>query len=154
MCIIDCLSTIVFILPLHLDYTKVIILILWWRNFQLEYWRTFQLVSTGKSMASTIFRKKWFEHEGVEDSNDGQQRIVGIHNEHAFRSLKQLETQQMLLMITCPDGPEGAEWKNYTNTPCTRKKMKAPDNTQWTKVPARMEDMFGNPYLTEKDWWI
>ena len=108
----------------------------------------------GKSMASTIFRKKWFEHEGVEDSNDGQQRIVGIHNEHAFRSLKQLETQQMLLMITCPDGPEGAEWKNYTNTPCTRKKMKAPDNTQWTKVPARMEDMFGNPYLTEKDWWI
>ncbi|WP_413679852.1 hypothetical protein [Phocaeicola vulgatus] len=22
------------------------ILILWWRNFQLEYWRTFQLVST------------------------------------------------------------------------------------------------------------
>ena len=46
MCIIDCLSTIVFILPLHLDYTKVFILILWWRNFQLEYWRTFQLVST------------------------------------------------------------------------------------------------------------
>ena len=46
MCIIDCLSTIVFLLPLHLDYTKVIILILWWRNFQLEYWRTFQLVST------------------------------------------------------------------------------------------------------------
>ena len=46
MCIIDCLSTIVFILPLHLDYTKVIILILWWRNFKLEYWRTFQLVST------------------------------------------------------------------------------------------------------------
>ena len=33
---------------MHLDYTKVIILILWWRNFQLEYWRTFQLVSTKK----------------------------------------------------------------------------------------------------------
>lgn len=33
---------------MHLDYTKVIILILWWRNFQLEYWRTFQLVSTRK----------------------------------------------------------------------------------------------------------
>jgi len=52
MCIIDCLSTIVFILPLHLDYTKVIILILWWRNFQLEYWRTFQLVSTYKANSS------------------------------------------------------------------------------------------------------
>ena len=47
MCIIDCLSTIVFILPLYLDDTKVIILILWRRTFQLEYWRTFQLVSTG-----------------------------------------------------------------------------------------------------------
>ncbi|MCG0151655.1 hypothetical protein L4X54_17085, partial [Phocaeicola vulgatus] len=55
----DCLSTIVFILPLHLDYTKVIILILWWRNFQLEYWRTFQLVSTDnracKGQISRIF---------------------------------------------------------------------------------------------------
>ena len=50
MCIIDCLSTIVFILPLHLDYTKVIILILWWRNFQLEYWRIFQLVSTAANV--------------------------------------------------------------------------------------------------------
>ena len=56
MCIIDCLSTIVFILPLHLDYTKVIILILWWRNFQLEYWRTFQLVSTIKGAFESFFR--------------------------------------------------------------------------------------------------
>ena len=55
MCIIDCLSTIVFILPLHLDYTKVIILILWWRNFQLEYWRTFQLVSTIVNMSEATF---------------------------------------------------------------------------------------------------
>ena len=55
MCIIDCLSTIVFILPLHLDYTKVIILILWWRNFQLEYWRIFQLVSTFKGTQVLIF---------------------------------------------------------------------------------------------------
>ena len=54
MCIIDCLSTMVFILPLHLDYTKVIILILWWRNFQLEYWRTFQLVSTGGQLNSML----------------------------------------------------------------------------------------------------
>ncbi|TWV59187.1 hypothetical protein FR997_15000 [Phocaeicola dorei] len=35
-----------------MDYTKVIILILWWRNFQLEYWRTFQLVSTKTVMAT------------------------------------------------------------------------------------------------------
>ena len=54
MCIIDCLSTIVFILPLHLDYTKVIILILWWRKFQLEYWRTFQLVSTAQTRMHSV----------------------------------------------------------------------------------------------------
>ena len=53
MCIIDCLSTIVFILPLYLDDTKVIILILWRRTFQLEYWRTFQLVSTDKLVGDT-----------------------------------------------------------------------------------------------------
>ncbi len=41
---------------MHLDYTKVIILILWWRNFQLEYWRTFQLVST--TVAFTGHRKE------------------------------------------------------------------------------------------------
>ncbi len=58
MCIIDCLSTIVFILPLHLDYTKVIILILWWRNFQLEYWRTFQLVSTFKEYVNKLFSER------------------------------------------------------------------------------------------------
>jgi len=66
MCIIDCLSTIVFILPLHLDYTKVIILILWWRNFQLEYWRTFQLVSTlnGKRISKTVKSKgkPWYQN--------------------------------------------------------------------------------------------
>ena len=61
MCIIDCLSTIVFILPLHLDYTKVIILILWWRNFQLEYWRTFQLVSTN-IIGKTCVRKQKIRH--------------------------------------------------------------------------------------------
>ena len=58
MCIIDCLSTIVFILPLHLDYTKVIILILWWRNFQLEYWRIFQLVSTAFTQKHAINKAK------------------------------------------------------------------------------------------------
>ncbi|MDC1650134.1 hypothetical protein POY48_17370, partial [Phocaeicola vulgatus] len=51
--------------PLHLDYTKVIILILWWRNFQLEYWRTFQLVSTIENLSdediSLFLHKKWID---------------------------------------------------------------------------------------------
>uniref|UniRef100_UPI0034A4C0CB Txe/YoeB family addiction module toxin n=1 Tax=Phocaeicola sp. RTP21359st1_F5_RTP21360_211022 TaxID=3143195 RepID=UPI0034A4C0CB len=36
---------------------KVIILILWWRNFQLEYWRTFQLVSTLQKKAPMAVKK-------------------------------------------------------------------------------------------------
>lgn len=55
----------------------------------------------------------------------------------------------MLLMITCPDGPEGAEWKT---TPIlhVREKDESPRQYPMDKVPARMEDMFGNPYLTER----
>ena len=70
MCIIDCLSTIVFILPLHLDYTKVIILILWWRNFQLEYWRTFQLVSTVKEGVGKTSGTPWKSREFVIETQD------------------------------------------------------------------------------------
>ena len=61
MCIIDCLSTIVFILPLYLDDTKVIILILWRRTFQLEYWRTFQLVSTPNVADGFEIRSRFFK---------------------------------------------------------------------------------------------
>jgi len=44
---------------LYLDDTKVIILILWRRTFQLEYWRTFQLVSTiVKAEQNIVFRAK------------------------------------------------------------------------------------------------
>ena len=48
---------------MHLDYTKVIILILWWRNFQLEYWRTFQLVSTSIDLKQYV--------EDTKDETDG-----------------------------------------------------------------------------------
>ena len=68
MCIIDCLSTIVFLLPLHLDYTKVIILILWWRNFQLEYWRTFQLVSTDTDEQNIRILSSMIDNENVNDA--------------------------------------------------------------------------------------
>lgn len=108
----------------------------------------------GKEMASRIFRKQWFEHEGVEACNGGPQRIIGKHNEHAFRSLKQLETYQWLSIIACPDSLEGAEWKNYSETSCPKKKLRLHNNSQWVKCPARMEDMFGKAYLKKEDWWI
>ena len=79
MCIIDCLSTIVFILPLHLDYTKVIILILWWRNFQLEYWRTFQLVSTDDAVkASKILGITLTKSNGRKDDEGKPLAMAGF----------------------------------------------------------------------------
>ena len=79
MCIIDCLSTIVFILPLHLDYTKVIILILWWRNFQLEYWRTFQLVSTG---LQSFTQKRYSNYTVLYIAYHGRKNRICIGNEY------------------------------------------------------------------------
>ena len=109
MCIIDCLSTIVFILPLHLDYTKVIILILWWRNFQLEYWRTFQLVSTlysqdgkGKeAVCRAVFALgsvRWFILEGNREDDDmilfGI--VVGLmEDEYGYVSLNELSDVEL-----------------------------------------------------------
>ncbi|MCG0325990.1 hypothetical protein L4X33_18115, partial [Phocaeicola vulgatus] len=74
----DCLSTIVFILPLHLDYTKVIILILWWRNFQLEYWRTFQLVSTRLTSSTNLgwYGKASLKQLGVVVTQNGDGGIM------------------------------------------------------------------------------
>ena len=37
-------------------HTKVVILILWWRTFKLEYWRTFQLVYTFISFSLLCMR--------------------------------------------------------------------------------------------------
>ena len=76
MCIIDCLSTIVFILPLHLDYTKVIILILWWRNFQLEYWRTFQLVSTFYDKVDEYWSEDFWDSYNIIEPTESLENAV------------------------------------------------------------------------------
>ena len=51
MCIIDCVCRIVLILGLDLDYRKVIIVMVWWGNFEVEYWGSFELVCR---------REKWW----------------------------------------------------------------------------------------------
>jgi hypothetical protein len=56
-------------------------------------------------------------------------------------------------MISEPNGPEGAEWKNYTNMPRPQEKSRS-DDGQWKKIEASMNSVFGKPYLTEEDWRI
>lgn len=59
----------------------------------------------------------------------------------------------MILMVANPNGPEGAEWKNYTNMPRPPQKRKK-DDGQWKKIEASMNSVFGKPYLTEDEWMI
>lgn len=107
----------------------------------------------GYKTAQSIQRKSTFEFENT--TNDEKGNVVGfngIHNRCKYRSLKRLGVEQTLNLIANPDGPEGAVWVNYTNTP---RESKRNDNTpQWQKVPASMENEFGERYLKESDWII
>lgn len=108
---------------------------------------------TGRKFAEVIFRKRWFEHEDVQDDGEGNEIITGIRNEHEYRTLAGISMMQMLNLLGCPDSLDGAEWKNYTGKPRPKEKPRK-DNGEWKKVPAHMEDVFGKPYLIEEDWKI
>jgi hypothetical protein len=121
MCIIDCLSTIVFILPLHLDYTKVIILILWWRNFQLEYWRTFQLVST----ALKVFDDE-FDYRETANSRELTDRAVAL----------------FVGMMSAQAAPSGGGGGGSSDLPWGRREDE--DDREWARRCAReAEKMIG-----------
>ena len=116
----------------------------------VDEWNT----TLGKEMAEKIVRKYWFEHEGIEEPKDGKWgQIKGMKNRKEFNTLKHISEYMMILMIASPDGPEGAEWRNYTNTPKPPEKSR-PDDGKWKKIPATMNSVFGKPYLTEEDWKI
>lgn len=106
----------------------------------------------GPDMASKIYRKYWFEHDGVENPSSGG-KIKGIRNRQEYRTLKKISQEQFLEFVACPDSLKGAEWKNYTNKPRPSEKVAA-DNGKWKKVPASMQELFGKPYLTKDDWHI
>ena len=108
---------------------------------------------SGKLFSKIIFRKKWFEHDGVKEDGNDKGVIMGKRNENEYRSLSTISMMQGLILVACLDSLEGAEWKNYTNKPCPIEKQSS-DEGRWEKVPARMEEMFGQPYLTEEDWKI
>lgn len=108
---------------------------------------------TGRKFAEVIFRKRWFEHEGVQEDGKGNEVMTGISNEHKYRTLARISMMQMLSLVGCPDTMEGAEWINYTGKPRPKERPRR-DNGEWIKVPAHMEDVFGKPYLTEEDWTI
>ena len=116
----------------------------------IDEWNT----TLGKIVSEKIVRKYWFEHEGVEEPKDNKWgQIKGMKNRQEFNTLKHISEYMMILEISEPNGPEGAEWKNYTNTPRPAEKSR-PDDGKWKKVEASMNSIFGKPFLTEDDWMI
>lgn len=116
----------------------------------IDDWNT----TLGKEVAEKIVRKYWFVHEGIDEPKDGKWgQIKGMKNRQEFNTLKHISEYMMILMISEPNGPEGAEWRNYTNTPRPPEKSR-PDDGKWKKIEASMNSVFGKPYLTEDDWKI
>ena len=103
---------------------------------------------------STIVRKYWFVHDGVEEP-EGEKagRVTGMRNRSEYNTLKHIADYMIINYVGCPDGPRGAVWKNYTGKPCPKERSR-PDDGQWKKVDASMTSVFGKPYLTEEDWRI
>lgn len=111
----------------------------------IEKWNS----ETGAKMAKSIRRKPWFEHDPIK-GNDHEQ-ITGIRNHHDYRTLERIGLEQMMILILNPDAPEGAEWKNYMDTP---RPQKSRNEVFEGMIPASMENMFGKEFLTEEDWRI
>lgn len=103
----------------------------------------------GKEFSKIIIRRPWYEHEGIDSDN----KITGIKNNHDYRSLQRLSLKYLLASIIHPQAPQGAEWMNYMNTPLSQHK-KGSNKSQSSKIPAYMEDFFGENFLTEEDWKI
>lgn len=102
---------------------------------------------TGAKMAKLIRRKSWYEHDPVEGQEN--EKITGIRNYHDYRTLERIGIEQMLILIMNPEVPEGAEWRNYMDTPRPRR---GGDEFFQTMIPASMQDVFGEEFLTENDW--
>ncbi len=102
----------------------------------------------GEAVCKKIVRKPWFNHERI---NDETKMIEGIHNRHEFNTFDHLSEFMMIQMCASPKPPIKAEWRNYMRTP--RKPSKCPTPSVGV-IEARMDNVFGKPWLTEKDWHI
>lgn len=108
----------------------------------------------GLKTAQSIQRKSTFEYDDtIKDDKGNVISFDGIHNRCNYRTLKRLSIEHTLNLIAEPEGPEGAVWVNYTNTPRPSKHVKNMD-TGWQKIPGSMENVFGERYLKEQDWKI
>lgn len=111
----------------------------------IEKWNA----ETGAKMAKLIRRKPWFEHDPMEGKD--YEQITGIRNHHDYRTLGRIGLEQTMILMLNPDAPEGAEWKNYMDTP---RSQNGSNKAFEMMIPASMENMFGKEFLSEEDWRI
>lgn len=107
----------------------------------------------GKEFCDTIGRRSWFEiedHSGV-TSDVLQPRIK---NKYDFRTLKLIGIREFVKLMGCPEDPDGAEWINYMNTPNETHCKFPKDDQGWIEVPAHMENLFSERFLTPEDYLI
>lgn len=71
-----------------------------------------------------------------------------------YRTLKMLAENALLGMLAHPEGPDGAEWINYKNTPNETHRPFNKKEQEWTKVPGRLVNLFAKKYLEEEDYLI
>ena len=71
----------------------------------------------GEKFCSTIGRKPWFETGNYGLTECDAPSTVNIINPQDYRNLKMIAETELLRFLVYPDGPEGAEWINYMNTP-------------------------------------
>lgn len=110
--------------------------------------------SLGRKTCEKIVRKYWFEHDGIEEPKDGKWgQVKGMRNRQEYNTMRHLAEYMLLNTVASPDGPAGAEWKNYTQTPRPQEKPR-PDDGKWKRMGGTMNSVFGKPYLEEEDWRI
>lgn len=108
----------------------------------------------GEKFCETIGRRPWFETtDASSDMNDGDHK-VNIINTQNYRTLKMIAESESIRFLSHPDGPEGAEWINYMNTPNETHRPFTKQEQQWTKIPAHMENLFSKRFLTPNDFFI
>ena len=107
----------------------------------------------GEKFCDLIGRRAWFETADAPLEDDGTHK-VNIIASHDYRNLKMIAETELLRFLSHPDGPEGAEWINYMNTPNETHRPFTKEEQQWTKIPAHMENLFSKRYLTRDDYWI
>lgn len=108
----------------------------------------------GEKFCDTIGRRPWFETTDALPGEVDGKRKVNIINPQDYRNLKMIAETELIRFLVHPDGPEGAEWVNYMNTPNETHRPFTKEEQQWTKVPAHMENLFSKRYLTRNDYII